>query len=719
MAKIKNMILLLFFWQGIANATEVEDADEKALLQMYGSQEMISIATGQKQPVGKAPAVASVITAENIKAMGATDLDEVLETVPGLHVARSNQGYSPLYTFRGIYSSFNSQVLVLINGIPITNVYLGNRNLMWGGMPVQAISRIEVVRGPGSAVYGAEAFAGVVNIITKSAQDINGTELGGRIGSFDTYDGWALHGDTWAGFDVAAMLEYHDTAGPKSIIDSDLQSQLDSALGTNASLAPGPVNLQRNNLDARLDLSRGNWHFHGGMQRRSNLGNGAGIAQALDPNNRYASDRWNADLSYENPNFTDNWNVKAQVSYLNANQEVQKNLTLLPPGTVLPIGADGNINFANPLGLAAFPNGYIGNPEIYEHHVRTGLSGIYSGFDKHAIRVGAGFNYSTLYKAAVSQNFGIDPRTGTPIPFLAGPPLIDVSDTSSTFLPSKDRKNFYSFIQDEWKFANDWALTAGARYDNYSDFGNTVNPRAALVWETRYDLTTKLMYGSAFRAPSFAEMYVINNPVALGNPSLKPETIDTLELAFDYRPNDRLRLGMNLFNYWWKDIIRFVPDAGATTATAQNTGMQTGYGTELEAEWQAADTLKLLGNYSFQKSQDEALNHDAGYAPHHMVYFRVNWEFLPDWQITPQAKWIIGRGRPEGDARPSVADYTWVDLTLRRKHLAEHWEVAFSVRNLFDVNAREPSLAGQPIAPIRNDLPLAGRSFFGEIRLNF
>jgi len=139
----------------------------------------------------------------------------------------------------------------------------------------------------------------------------------------------------------------------------------------------------------------------------------------------------------------------------------------------------------------------------------------------------------------------------------------------------------------------------------------------------------------------------------------------------------------------------------------------------LEAEWQAVDALKIIGNYAYQLSRDEQLNHDAGYAPHHQVYLRANWEFVPDWVFSPQAKWIVGRNRSFGDNRPSIADYTWVDLTLRRQNLAKHFEVAFSVRNLFDVNAREPSLAGNPQAAIPNDLPLAPRSFYGEIRVNF
>src|SRR5690606_40420505 len=88
--------------------TLAADSAEDELLGVYGSEELISIATGYKQPLSKAPAVASIITAEDIRRLGATDIDEVLETIPGMHVARSYQAYNPIYTVRGIYSDRKS-----------------------------------------------------------------------------------------------------------------------------------------------------------------------------------------------------------------------------------------------------------------------------------------------------------------------------------------------------------------------------------------------------------------------------------------------------------------------------------------------------------------------------------------------------------------------------------------------------------------------------------
>ncbi len=120
-------------------------------------------------------------------------------------------------------------------------------------------------------------------------------------------------------------------------------------------------------------------------------------------------------------------------------------------------------------------------------------------------------------------------------------------------------------LQDEWQLADDWQLTAGVRYDEYSDFGGTINPRAALVWDINQQLTSKLLYGRAFRAPTFSEQGNQNNPVLLGNRNLRPETINTYEWAFDYRPVSSLRTAVNLYYYQIESLISVVPDVTGGT----------------------------------------------------------------------------------------------------------------------------------------------------------
>ncbi|MFC1684417.1 TonB-dependent receptor plug domain-containing protein [Pseudomonadota bacterium] len=691
-------------------SAQTMDEEEAALLGLYGDEELISIATGIYQPIAKAPAVATVITAEDIRAMGATDLDQILETVPGLHAAYDPATSNPIYTIRGVYTQFNPQVLLLVNGIPMQSLFKGDRHGIWGGMPLEAIKRIEVIRGPGSAIYGADAFSGVINIHTKSRRDIDKVEFGVRAGSFDTQDFWALYGGDWGGLEVAGVLEIHNTDGHSRTVTEDGAT----ALGT--SLAPGSVNLGRQNLDARIDIAYELWKLRAGYQRRRNQETGFGLAYALDPQGRFASDRWNADLTYHNPEFTTDWDVQAQASFSHTTQEVEEDIILYPAGT------DFDAAFGNIFGIGTFTEGMIGNPEVFERHWRLDFSALYSGIDRHKIRLGTGYSLKDIYKVKEEKNFTFTAiNLGPPFGVVQFPDptgsLDDVSDDPNrVFLSEEDRRNYYFYLQDIWQFANDWELTAGVRYDHYNDFGDTYNPRLALVWSTGHNLTNKFMFGRAFRAPSFAESQAQNNPVALGNDSLDPETMQTFEWAVDYRPQDDLRLGANLFKYKWKDIIKFIPDAAGGTSTAQNAGEQTGYGLEFEADWQPRQNLRLMGNYAYQRSEDKEADHVAGNAPEHQIYLRGDWEFIPAWHLDTQLNWVGERKRVDGDTRPNVDDYTTLNMTLRYKNKSNPWEVAVAGRNLFNSDRREPSLYAIPAPAIPNDLPLAGRSVFVEFR---
>lgn len=681
---------VLLLWGNALTADDALSAEDELSL-LYGDEEFISLATGASQPISRAPAVASVITADDIEAMGATDLDQVLEAVPGLHVSIAPAAsYNPNYVIRGIYSQLNPQVLVLINGIPITNLFAGDRSQIWGGMPVKDISRIEVIRGPGSALHGADAFAGTINIITKGAKEIDGTEVGAGGGSFDTQRAWLLHGHSARGLDAAFSLQYHQTDGQRERIESDAQSGLDALANTSASLAPGPVNTQRETLDARLDLSRERWQLRLGYQGRQNVGTGEGVNQALDAEGEAFSERFNADLSYTHENLFEDWDISSQLSYLDTS--AKSDLVLLPPGTSLPNGQ-------------TFPNGVIGNPDIFERHVRFGVSAFYHGFDDHRIRLGAGVNVDEIDDVRESRNFTLDADL-LPTPINGGG-VIDVSnDPNLAFQRSGSRTVDYVFVQDEWRFARDWDLTSGLRWDHYSDFGNTVNPRLALVWQSAYNLTSKLLYGRAFRAPSFAELRNINNPVALGNPDLDPETIDTVELAFDYHPMQDVVTTLNLFRYQWRDIIRFAPDSGVFTA--QNTGKQNGHGLEWEVDWRVNHRLDLLANYAWQRSTDEDTDSDAANAPQHQFYVRSDWEFSPRWWLNGQVNWVGSRARAAGDPRDDIDDYTWVDVSLRHSLKRRPLQIALTIRNLLDEDAREPSLNGINGPAIADDLPLPG-----------
>jgi iron complex outermembrane receptor protein len=222
------------------------------------------------------------------------------------------------------------------------------------------------------------------------------------------------------------------------------------------------------------------------------------------------------------------------------------------------------------------------------------------------------------------------------------------------------------------------------------------------------NLTSKLLYGRAFRAPSFAEQFNINNPIAIGNDNLEPEVINTYEMVFDYVPNPDFRTGVNIFYYEMEDIIRFTP-------VAQNTGDQNGYGLEWEFDWSVTDSFTLSGNYALQKSQDEDFDSDAPYAPEQQVFLRSDYEFNSTWSVNALLNHVMGRSRQAMDFRSEIDDYTTADVTLRGEGLVLGLDFSLSVKNLFDEEVFEPSFYREGGAAIPNDLPLAGRSIVAEI----
>lgn len=672
-----------------AAAVAAQGAEEEEDLAMtYGDKSFVTIATGAPVPLHRAPSMATVITAEDIAAIGATDLDEVLETVPGLHVARSSQANAPVYVIRGIHRDANPQVLMLENGIPVSGVFAGNRGSIWGGMPLESIARIEVIRGPGSAAYGADAFAGVINIITKTAAEIDGTEVGVRAGSFRTGDAWVLHGGKVGALDVAAYFRAGTTDGHERKVRADAQTSLDRLFGTAASLAPGSISTGRRTVDGRLDLGYDKWRLRLGYKERDDVGTGTGTASALDPIGSNYSQRITGDLTYLDKDFARNWEVTAQASFMHYKEF--SDLVLYPAG-------------AN-LGGGVFADGMIGNPYKWERHGRFNASAFYTGFANHRIRLGAGMEKAEIYRTRESKNFNPD---FSPIGTGSYADVTDVSDTAP-FLRPHSRIVRYAYLQDEWNLARDWTLTAGIRHDRYNDFGSTTNPRLALAWEAAYNLTAKVLYGTAFRAPSFTEQFAINNPVAVGNANLKPERMRTLEAAVSWQPANTLQLSLNVFRYEMKDAIQLV------NAVYSNAGEQTGRGLEFEAAWDATRNLRLAGSYSRQRSLDETTNKDAGMAPRNRIYLRADWRFVPGWLANAQVNWVADRKRAAGDTRPDIDDYATVDLTVRTQRGKDKWNLAFSVRNLFNADAREPSLFGSPFVPLPYDIPLPGRAFFAQ-----
>lgn len=660
-----------------------------------GKIRVVSIASGTATPLDKAAAITTIITAEEIAAMGANDLEQVLKVVPGLHISHSDQAFFPKFNFRGLNTAYNAETLLLLNGVPFSELNFGNRGNVWGGMPIKSISRIEIIRGPGSALYGADAFAGVINIITKSARDIPETISGVRFGSKDTYGGWIEAADFQGQLDYALTLEVQKTDGWDGMVQHDNQTNFDQIFSTNASLAPGSVNTGKTQVELHSEIGGADWRWHFAYQDRSRLETGPGIAMALDPYGTFGSERIFSDFRYEWKELLNQFDLETRVSYAHMTQDPDNNILLFPAG------AFGG----------SFPDGFIGNPGYKEDQARIELSGRYRGITRHILRGGSGFFWGDMYEVTEQKNFNTD--------FTPKGSVVDVSDNpDEVWMPEVQRTNYYLFAQDEWQFVENWNLTTGIRYDHYSDFGGTLNPRFALVWATTDSVTTKLLYGRAFRPPSFNELYVINNPNIVGDPELKPQTIDTYELALSHQLTREFLYTLNAFYYHTDNLISSEPQPGLTKRRYANVGQQSAHGAEIEATYTPDHRLSVATYYAWQHAVDDRTGARAANVPQHQAYARVIWEMLPGWQFTPQLSWVGRQARAPQDTRPPLEDYITLDISLRKQNVLKKLDISVTAQNIFDVDVKDPSPVGNP-TEIPGDFPLAGVMLLSEIQYRF
>ncbi len=657
---------------------------EEDIARVHQSPATIGIATGHQVPLNLAPAVATVITAEELDAIGATTLSEALALVPGVNVLYRSQGDH--YIFRGIRadSSWNPDWLLLVDGVPQNDIQLGNQRQFMGDIPLQNIARIEVIRGPGSALYGADAFAGVVSIITKRPEDVTSSEARIRGGSWDTREARYLHSGELFGASTLLALQVKKTDGFRPFIEKDSQTFQDNRSGTRASLAPGRATSWENDYNLSWEIQHDAWRLR---WRHHTKEDAQMFGSALDPNGWFYPRMNSVDLLYDQPRYSEHWEVKGHLSWFKLKND-SYDTWIYPPGAF------------------GFTDGVRDEIGYTEDRGHGELSGLYKGIQHHAVLLGAGAAHHRSYDTRERRNYTLA-ANGTPIPIGQ---MVELPPEQA-FAPNGDRTIYFAYMQDEWAFARDWTLTSGIRYDHYSDFGAATSPRMALVWATTADLTTKLMAGRAFRAPTFLDLYARNSLAVTGNPDLRPEEIDTYELSFNYQPMPTFRTGINAFQHTITDKIHAV--RGTLGTSNQNIGRQEGQGGEWEWQWIASDTVTWNGWYAHQRNKVISDGSDPGFAPRDSASLRVDWKLASNWLLNTNATWVANRIRPVTDVRGPVADYTIWDMTLQYKPRRSAWSAAVSVFNLFDRSAEDP---GNPPGRDRSDHELPGRSVFAEIR---
>jgi outer membrane receptor for ferrienterochelin and colicins len=242
-------ILICFVLSSLVDLSAQDEGTElEEMLAIFSEEQIVVSALKKPSLVLKSPSIMSVISARQIKQMGFRTLVDVLKIVPGFYISMDETGEREI-AVRGVLDDASQKVKVLIDGHSINDVWRGGAMWNFDDLPVENIKRIEIIRGPGSALYGQNAFLAVVNIITKDTDDIDGIQLTASGGSFDTQNYNILFGKEYRGLKISGFLDYFDTEGFSKGIDQDI------LFPATFSKSPGRSHNRKEKTDLNLKLS--------------------------------------------------------------------------------------------------------------------------------------------------------------------------------------------------------------------------------------------------------------------------------------------------------------------------------------------------------------------------------------------------------------------------------------------------------------------------------
>jgi iron complex outermembrane receptor protein len=666
----------------------ISDIDEVTLDELLGG--AVSIASGQLQRPEEAPSIVSVITDDEIRRRGARTLDDVLQTIPGFEVLIDNLGRSRIVA-RGVAESGN--VLILFNGQRLNEGASGSAALINLEIPLHNIKRIEVIRGPGSALYGTSAFTAVINLVGYSAQDFHGMRVTGGSGSFGTQEYSFILGRSIGDAGLASSLQFVHADGPTFSVPADRQTLRDLASGTHLSLAPGLASKSRRSLDASVNLSIGTLRIDARF-RAEEQGGYVGVFDILGPNNQLRNRQWLVSAT-DRLRPGEGWTFTPHASF--TENRLGTRFDALPPGYVQP----------TLFGPLAFPDGLTVDTESPSRRFAA------DGTFEHRTRGRS----QEMFGVSYEREWTFDVRTATNFDLLNFIPLPTLQRSAMTHLPLVSRQIASVFAQEIFN-AGPLGITAGARFDHYSDFGNTMNPRAALVWRLPAGLYIKALYGEAFRAPSFFELYFDTGGFFSGDRGLLPHKLRTKELALLYA-RGRLRSSGNYFHSSTPNLILpasiVSTEALAATTRYVNTPGFDAQGVELELEQGIGIDEALTLNYTFQSPRDRATHRRAPDVPSHLANGAYTKQFGRYVSVTPVFQWRGARPRDRLDPRRPYPAYGILNVNVRLKNVFNTLEVAVTANNLFDKQYAAPSA----VTGIPGDYPLPGGTAFLKAKYKF
>ncbi len=670
----------------------VDDLDLVKLLNVE-----VSTATKTNESLDDAPAVITVVTHDDIVRWGYRTVAEVLDHTVGFYV--ENDQILQNVGVRGMTGGLGAEsgvIKVMIDGRSVAyRTTSGN----WLGIeliPLESVAQIEIMRGPGSALYGADAFLGVVNIITFKPQDLRplsarlsaGVSEGHPEGQFDVVGGGRV-----------GRFDFMLGAAGESANRSGLSIPSESPALT----LPAGVGTRRYALDLKqqsLSLqARGGYED----EQRGHLSLSA-YASGINRGGDFA--HW-AQLT--NGLTVDGQSTGTTISLgqfrLNADALLHASRTL--DLTVQGTYSQGGVLPADRIEIAS-DLFYIERRESYH------------GFDGTAearFTPNSSFNLIGGVETIFDHEFLGAPER---IERTTGLPVLEAGATDVR----ANLVNVGTYVSSNLKVLDPWLkVTGGVRYDNHSQYGSEVSGRAGLTSRWSKTLVAKLLYGSAFKAPSPYLLYAspLRPGDVVGNPNLKPQRIDTVEYQMSWKPSRFFGLTSGVSYNLLRDKAEFTPQG--INLTARNVASQRAFTWETRADARHYEDFTAYGSFEWVYSVRDL--GQEGYAasligtqnvvyPPWIARAGVNFAVpsLPSVPLTLAAEGMLVAPRRAYDTSIveaghdfSLPAYFLLDFSIatRELYLVPGQESRFALRsrNLLGSRAADPGFSGfeYPIDP--------------------
>jgi outer membrane receptor for ferrienterochelin and colicins len=622
---------------------------------------VVEAATLHAQTLKEAPASVTVVTREDIRRYGYRTLGEVLASVRGFYMT-----YDRTYHYAGVRGfalpgDYTTRLLVMLNGHYLTeNVYSSNG--FFGqdfDLDMDLVKRIEIVRGPSSALYGSNGIFATINIVTRSPVEAYRLRVTTETGSFGERKTMLSSGmNLGHGANLLVSASVFNNSG-QSLYFPEFNSP-----GTNYGRAVG-VDGERG-YHTFANLIWRNWSFTAYMgSREKSVPTASYDTIFADRGNKIQDSRRFLEAAYSRDLvgdrkfrwrlYYDQYRYRARYDYADSS------------------AGYGAAQLSSVLDQRDLTDGdWLGSQVAYDLPVpRIGT-----------LTLGGELN------ADIRALQRYDQVSPTAIGFLN----IDRPDVS-----------YGIFAQQQWQIARDWVAYLGLRFDDSKNHAHFVSPRVAVIYQPSPKSAFKFLYGRAFRNPNAYENFYDDHVSQQANPKLGPEKASTFEFSAERKLGGHLEGLVTYYHYQLGDLIQGVTVANGMLLY-QNVSSNRADGFETELSGRPVRWFETSGSLALQSAWDSGDNAHPPNSPTRIIKWRGAL-LLRKFEASAALNYLSSR---ETLSESVVGPVCLMDVTLSTVRLYPDFDVQVGVRNIFDRIYFDPIGFGMRQDSVRQD----GRSLF-------